>query len=166
MNNDKNYIELYEKTILKYEELADKYNTITDKYIEEKNKNQELFESYNKEKKLNDELISEMKRITENTSTISNNYVQLFKEYSELVPLKKNGIIVEWDNDESTRKFIPILGSLEEIEFGKKPTKIYYTFLPSNLQDWFSKIGFIMKEDKAKLKILKEYGELDGEPDA
>jgi hypothetical protein len=42
-----------------------------------------------------------MKKVTANTTVISNNYMELFKEYSELIPLKKHGIVAEWDNDES-----------------------------------------------------------------
>jgi hypothetical protein len=138
-----------------------KYEELSSKYVEEKKKNQEIVELLEKEQTLNDELIAEMKKVSENTTTISNNYMKLFKDYSELLPLKKNGIVVEWDNDESTRKFIPVLGSLDEIEYGRKPSKVFYTFIPSDLQHWFAKIGFIMKENSEKLKALKEYGEID-----
>ena len=118
MTNEEKLYKQYKDTVDKFNELAMKYEELSSKYVEEKKKNQEIVELLEKEQTLNDELIAEMKKVSENTTTISNNYMKLFKDYSELLPLKKNGIVVEWDNDESTRKFIPILGSLDEIEYG------------------------------------------------
>lgn len=126
--------------------LSEKYLLLSDKY-------EELVKSYLKEKELNDTLILDMEKITKNTSNLSTEFIKTSQAFIELQKKTEHGIFLEYENE---RIFLPIMSELQSYIEREAPKRIQYTFMPTDIKQWFEKVEMLTKNDYEKIVYVKK----------
>ena len=119
------------------------YNEAIKTIVEEKEYSKKLLD-------LNNDLVSLNK-------TISNSNNSLMFENQRLREVSKHGAFIEYNNDPSSLKFVPLLSNIQEFVVSpQKPTKLMFTFKFSDFETWAMNLYNLMKNNKSEIKFINK----------
>ena len=123
------------------------YNEAISTIISEKEYSKKLY-------KLNEDLVA----LNNKVSLVNNN---LMSENLRMKDVLKHGAFLEYNNDPSTIKFIPLLGNINSIMANAAtPTKLMFTFKFSDFETWAMNLHNLMSKNKESIEFIDK-GDLD-----
>jgi len=119
------------------------YNEAIDTIISEKEYSAKLY-------KLNEDLV----KLNNKVSKISN---ETMSENIRMKEVLNHGAFIEYSNDPSTIKFIPVLSDITNLlNNPSKPTKLMFTFQFSDFEKWAMNLHNLMIDNKEAVEIINK----------